>query len=159
MKKYLPMDYTPRNQVTKGNIMTIRAVEDAIRATGKYGEGVFTSRKKHPVQGEDFASRKFCKYYEVYPHIEGKINWDMSIDNFFKWLGPNTVCIGVIFDYDYRTGEAAITIKGGHEAVKELANTIPEFSLELARANLGPRGRMKVNEPSTAYNQNTFPIK
>ena len=39
-----------------GNILDVRAVEDSIRATRKYTEGVKTIFKKHPVQGMDFPS-------------------------------------------------------------------------------------------------------
>jgi len=114
-----------------GAIMLVRAVEDRVRATKKYTEGVGTMRAKHPVQGEEFPSRKFVKYYEVYPEVE--VSWDMPADVAIDWLWGETPCIDVLFNYDYRTNGAEIVVKDGAVAVKQLAKAIPGFSESLAR--------------------------
>jgi len=113
-----------------GNILSIRAVEDSIRATKKYTEGVRTMFKKHPMQGTDFPSPVFCKLYEVYPDME--VSWDMPIGNCVEWLSENTLCIDVIFHYDYRGNMAFVEVIGGAEEVRKLAEAIPGFSDTLA---------------------------
>lgn len=115
-----------------GNIINIRAVEDCIRATKKYTEGVGTMRKQHPIQGEGFPSKVFCKYYEVYPNTE--ISWDMPAGVALDWLWGEVACIDVLFKYDYRVNKASVAVRDGLEAVKELARAIPDFSDTLARA-------------------------
>ncbi len=107
------------------NIITIRSIEDCIRATKKYTEGIKTMRKTHPIQGEDFPSSVFCKYYEVYPDY--KVELDMDVSELFDWLWPDTLCIGIMFHYDYREDKASIVIRDGVEAVKKLNSTIPGF--------------------------------
>ena len=117
-----------------GNIIIIWAVEDCIRASKKYTEGVKTLRKKHPVQGDDFLSKKFCKHYEVYPDInieEIKPLWD-AVKDTSDWLWGETPCIDVMFEYDYRHNKGSVVIKDGVEAVKELAKAIPHLSESLA---------------------------
>jgi hypothetical protein len=126
----------------EGNIESIRAVEDSIRATKKYTEGIGTIRIKHPIQGEDFPSRAFCKYYEVYPDTE--ISWDMPAGKALDWLWHDVTCIDVRFWYDYNTNKATIIVHDGPEAVKELARAIPMFSDTLAvvlSGNNGKRGQ------------------
>ena len=122
-----------------GNIARVRAVEDCIRATKKYTEGIKTMRLKHPVQGEEFASKVFCKYYEVYPTIE--LSWDMPAGIAIDWLWGDTPCIDVVFRYDYRINTASVSVRDGSEAVRELARTIPEFSDTLAMAIASGNGK------------------
>lgn len=114
-----------------GDILLIRAVEDSIRVTKNYTEGVRTMRTKHPIQGEEFESRSFCKKYEVYPDIE--LSWDMSASVWWAWVWGDVRHIDVVFNYDYRDNKASIIIADGPTAVKELANGIPNFSDALAR--------------------------
>jgi len=114
----------------KGNILSVRAVEDSIRATKKYTEGVRTMFKKHPVQGTDFPSPVFCKHYEVYPDME--VSWDMPALKAIDWLSCETECIDVMFHYNYRLNKAFIEVRDGAEAVKKLANAIPGFADALA---------------------------
>lgn len=121
------------------NITSIRAIEDCIRATKKYTEGISTIRKQHPIQGEGFPSKVFCKYYEVYPRLE--ISWDMPAGIALDWLWGEYTCIDVMFKYDYRVNEASINVKDGALAVKELARTIPDFSETLAKAITNGNGR------------------
>lgn len=114
-----------------GTIIAVRAVEDSIRSTKKYTEGIGTMRKKHPIQGDDFPSKTFCKYYEVYPEVE--LDWNMPASIALDWLWGETPCIDVVFHYDYRVNKADITIREGPVAIKQLAKTIPGFSESLAK--------------------------
>ena len=128
-----------------GNIGEIRAVEDCIRATKKYTEGVGTIRAKHPVQGEGFPSRKFCKYYEVSPYVE--LSFDMPAGVALDWLWHDVLLIDVTFDYDYRVNTASVTVKDGVKAVKELVKTIPGFGDALKRI---ANGNGKVGSAKTS---------
>jgi hypothetical protein len=112
-----------------GNIVSVRALEDCIRATKKYTEGIGTMRKQHPIQGEGFPSRVFCKYYEVYPDIE--VSWDMPAGVALDWLWGETLHIDVMFKYDYRVNKASVTVKDGVVAVRELQRSIPNFGKSL----------------------------
>ena len=114
-----------------GGILPVRAVEDSIRATTKYTEGLRTMWSHHPVQGEEFPSKAFCKYYEVYPDVDVS---RMSLGTIVEWLSGHKNCINVIFKYDYRKHQqkASILIEDGASAVMELANKIPKFSDTLA---------------------------
>jgi len=111
--------------IITGNIGDIRAIEDCIRATKKYTEGIGTRRAKHPVQGDGFPSKVFSKYYEVYPKIE--LSWDMPAGVALDWLWQDTPCLDVIFHYDYRANEASMTVRDGPEAKKQLVKAIPGF--------------------------------
>lgn len=118
------------------NIEMCRAVEDCIRASRKYTEGIGTMRLKHPQRtvltiGEGFASKVFSKYYEVYPDLE--ISWDMPAGTALDWLWGEYKCIDVKFYYDYRNNKARMTIRNGPDGVKELARSIPGFSDALAK--------------------------
>lgn len=113
------------------NITAIRAIEDCIRATKKYTEGIRTIRKAHPAQqGEDSINRVFCKHYEVYP--DTKISWDMPAGTALDWLWGDVTCIDVLFRYDYRVNRASVEIRDGPVAVKELARAIPGFASSIA---------------------------
>ena len=119
-----------------GNVFTIRAIEDCIRATRKYSEGIRTKRKHHPhseIQGEDFPTPVFIKYYEVYPDME--IGWDMQVSDFLDWLWQDTLCIDIWFHYDYRCNKGSIEIRDGQEAVKKLEDTIPSFKKSIQVVN------------------------
>lgn len=119
------MSRVKKGREFRGSILAIRSVEDCIRATKKYTEGIWTKRKAHPVQGDEFPSRVFYKYYEVYPDME--VGLDMAVSDFFAWLGPDTLCIDVNFHYDYRANKASVLVKDGVEAVKKLNESIPGF--------------------------------
>lgn len=116
-----------------GNIIAIRSVEDCIRATKKYTEGIRTMRKAHPVQGEEFPSAVFYKYYEVYPDME--IGWDMSADDFMDWVFGETLCLDLMFHYDYRANKASVTIRDGIDAIKKLNLSIPGFKNAVKAVN------------------------
>ena len=115
----------------EGTIVAVREVEDCIRATKKYTEGVGTLRTKHPIQGEEFPSKKFVKYYEVYPEVE--VNWDMPASVALDWLWGETPCIDVLFNYDYRANKAEVVVKEGSAGTKQLAKAIPNFRDSLAK--------------------------
>ena len=123
----------------KGNIESIRAVEDCIRASKRYTEGIWTKHYKHPIQGEDFPSRDFFKYYEVYPDTE--ISWDMPAGVAMDWLWGEVSRIDVRFHYDYRANKASIIVTNGAGAVKELTKAIPGFNEAIAKTIVGDNGR------------------
>lgn len=108
-----------------GDIATIRDIEDCIRATKKYTEGVNTIRKHHPVQGEDFPSKKFCKHYEIYPEIE--ITWNMGAGDAIDLLWGDVLMVELVFDYDYRVDKASVFIKGHQAQLEVLLVGIPEL--------------------------------
>jgi hypothetical protein len=113
----------------KSTIMQIRAVEDCIRATKKYTEGIETVRKHHPIQGDGFPSRMFCKFYEVYPEMD--ITWEMKADKAIDWLWGDTKHINLVFKYDYRVNQASLTVIHGNGALLELKKSIPGFDKTL----------------------------
>ena len=121
------------------NIGAIRAVEDCIRATKKYTEGIGTMRKTHPIQGDEFPSKTFCKYYEVYPDIE--LSWDMPAGVALDWLWRDTTCIDVLFKYDYRMNKASVIMKDGQRAIRDLKRAIPGFRDLLAKAIANGNGK------------------
>lgn len=112
-----------------GDTEAVCAVEDSIRASKKYTEGVLTRRHRHPdeMQGIGIPSRAFCKYYEVYPDIDFAIGLDMKVSDFMDWVWGETRHINVTMFYDYRAGQATLEIAGGAGAVEELSRTIPGF--------------------------------
>ena len=126
--KRQPSEYT-------SSIQKVRDVEDCIRATNRYTEGVLTRRRLHPVQGEDFPSKSFWKYYEVYPETE--IGWDMPIGVAIDWLWGDVPCIDVMFHYDYRSNRAIVAMKAGQRAIDALKKAIPGFgeAMNAVRAN------------------------
>jgi len=107
------------------NIENIRKVEDCIRATKKYTEGIWSKLTKHPIQGAEIPSRTFHKYYEVYP--DNEISWDMPAGEALDWLWGEYKRIDVRFRYDYRDNKASIIIINGAGAVEKLAKAIPGF--------------------------------
>ncbi len=122
-----------------GSILAVRAVEDSIRATHKYTEGLknLLSRAKHPaaIQGGDFPSAVVTKHYEVYPDtdLEEIMPLGQTIWKTLDWLGGDILHIGVQFHYDYRGGSRAkVTIEGGNGVVHALEDGIPGFTEALA---------------------------
>lgn len=114
-----------------GNIEVIRAVEDCIRATKKYTEGIGTMRRQHPIQGEEFPSKTFVKYYEVYPDTE--ISWNMPANVAIDWLWADTPRIDMMFYYNYRSNEARVVIKNGNGAIQKLIDNIPNLKTVLEK--------------------------
>lgn len=124
-----------------GSIPAVQAVEDSIRATKKYTEGIRTMREHRPIQGEKFSSRKFCKHYEVYPTLE--VGWDMSIIDAIFWLGKGISCVNVLFEYDYRDNKARVSVEDGQGAERELISAIPGFKDALDRIKISNNGHEK----------------
>ena len=117
-----------------GSIISVRAVEDTIRATQKYTKGAFTRPATHPIQGEDFPSRVLTEYYEVYPDLD--IGQDRSFWDVLwaasDWLWGETPHIDVSFKYNYPRNKAIVVIHGGNGGVKLLGEGIPGFAETLA---------------------------
>lgn len=103
------MSNTSKGITFRGNISDIRDIEDCIRASKRYTEGRLR-QQDHPVQGEKFASRKFCKYYEVYPSLE--VGWDMPAGAAIDLLWGDVEYVDIVFNYDYRCNEASMTVRG-----------------------------------------------
>ena len=114
-----------------GDIESIRAVEDCIRATKKYTKGAFSPPVRHPIQGESFPSKVLSEYYEVYPEME--ISWNMPVNKAIDWMFSNTPCINMVFYYDYRNNSARVTVKDGNGAIKELMDNIPGIKEALGK--------------------------
>ncbi len=119
------MSRKKRGKEFRGNILVIRSLEDCIRATKKYTEGIQTIRTTHPVQGEELPSRVLYKCYEVYPDME--VGLDMDVKDFADWVWGDTPCIDVRFHYDYRVSKASVLVRDGDGAVKKLIESIPGF--------------------------------
>ena len=113
------------SKVFSGNIGSIRAVEDTIRTTRKYTEGIGTMGYHHPIQGTEFSSKMFVKYYEVYPYIN--INWGMPAGQAADLLWGDARRIDVVLRYDYRVNRATMSIKEGDKAIVDLVEGIPGF--------------------------------
>ena len=132
-----------------GSIGSVRAVEDCIRESKRYTEGVFHKHVNHAIQGESFPSRVFTKYYEVYPDLV--ISWDMPAGKALDWLWGEYLFIEVFFFYDYRNNKASIVITDGKDAVNILktkiagvARTLSQLKLE---SNGGTPDALGVNSP------------
>jgi hypothetical protein len=89
----------------QGKITEIRDIEDAIRATHKYAEGLSSVGTSHPNQSK-FPSRVFTKHYEVYPDIV--VDWDMPVSQMANWLWGDADPVNVTFRYDYRDNKATM---------------------------------------------------
>lgn len=129
------------NIIYTGSIPDVQLLEDSIRATKKYTEGIRTKREHRPIQGAEFSSRKFCKYYEVYPTLE--VGWQMSIIDAIFWLGKGVSCVDVLLEYDYRSNKARVIMDGEHE-VQELKQAIPGFRDAIERVIANGNGHQKI---------------
>jgi hypothetical protein len=117
-----------------GNILTIRAVEDCIRASHKYSEGI-SSRlfSHHPSQGERFPSRVLTKYYEVHPEIDLdqlRDFWDVAFTT-SDWLWGDPSMVNVLFRYNYATNRAWAYVYGGEPALLLLKDKIQGLTAAL----------------------------
>ena len=130
------MSNTSKGITFKGNISDIRDIEDCIRASKRYTEGRLR-QQDHPVQGEKFASRKFCKYYEVYPSLE--VGWDMPAGAAIDLLWGDVEYVDVRFDYDYRCNEASMTIHGDSTLTGLLLSSIRGLC-DVVRADMVSNG-------------------
>lgn len=137
------MSRVKKGREFRGNILAIRSVEDCIRATKKYTEGVQIRKTKHPVQGEDFPSRVFFMSYDVYPNLDIRKIWDMPAGRGIDWLLGKYEGINAMFHYDYRVNKASVLVRDGDGAVKKLTESIPGFGDALKAIN-EPREKSKV---------------
>ncbi len=113
-----------------GSILAVRAVENCIRATGKYTE--VGQRPSAAVQG-DAPSAVLTKHYRVRPDIdvEEMMSLGQAIWKTFSWLSGESIRIQ--FHYDYREDDKAkVTIEGGNGGVCALESGIPGFTAALA---------------------------
>jgi len=97
-----------KGQVMKmqDTIQAVRLLEDAIRETKQYTEGLFTERRTHPVQGEECA-RAFTKVYELY--IDAPLHsMNDDISAAFDWFDSRVAVFR--FWYDYRGEKASIEV-------------------------------------------------
>ncbi len=117
-----------------GDILSVRAVEDCIRATKNYTKDVFRRAPRHPVQGEDFPSKVFTEHYEVYP--DTTICWDMPVADAIDWAWGEVSHVDITFWYSYPTNRAKITIGGGNGILAELYKGIPNLRRELSKLSM-----------------------
>jgi hypothetical protein len=110
-----------------GDILSMRAVEDCIRATRRYTKGAFTREKLRPtvqaIQGDSFPSRVITEYYEVYPEMD--VSWDMPVSDFIEWAWGDTPHIDIRFFYNYSANKANMVIHGSNGVLKMLKDGIP----------------------------------
>ena len=100
-----------------GSITEIRAVEDCIRATKKYTEGILSKKHPQPIQGEGFPSRVLHKHYEFYPNVP-EISWNMPVNTAIDWLYSDTPCIRLSFRYDYRMNQAVVMLSDDRDIIE-----------------------------------------
>lgn len=128
----------------KSDIPKIRAIEDTVRATKNYTEGLFTASKVHPEQ-DNFPTRIFTKQYDIYPDstVPG---WDSYISEVIKWLRSRVIVIK--FWYDYRNNKAEII--GQRNELAILCEMIPNFqeTLEHAGFNINNLPKLPENNKS-----------
>jgi hypothetical protein len=137
-----------------GSILAVRAIEDCIRASHKYSEGVNSKLfSHHPEQGEQFVSRTLTKYYEVHPEIDidhAVSFWDAAYTA-TDWLWGDTPRVDVLFRYNYATNRAWAYVYGGEPALSLLRDKIVGLTEILARvssrANLRPETEAIAMQP------------
>ena len=90
----------------KGTIQEVRELEDSIRETRQYTEGLFTERRTHPVQGKG-STRAFRKLYELY--IDAPLHsMNDDISAAFDWFDSRVAIFR--FWYDYREQKASVEV-------------------------------------------------
>ena len=142
----------------KSGVFNIRQLEDSIRATERYTEGLLTKERKHPIQGEEFTSKAFRKMYEIYPtHNIPKAlrtNEDEPIKeffpNFYKWI--TSPAIQIYFYYDYRNDKAELEYHD--KDLEQLIKVIPNFINILKRIhnNRKSESTKQIYQPITTKN-------
>lgn len=112
-----------------GSILDVRAVEDTIRATHKYTEGLATRGATHPLQGADFPSKVLTKHYEVYPGLDleqERTFWESAFLA-SDWLWGDLPRVDVVFWYSYLGNKGKVIVQGGENIVALLRDSIPGF--------------------------------
>jgi len=128
----------------EGTIITVRDLEDAIRATRRYTKGAFHKAPDHPIQGSEFPSRFVTEFYEVYPSLD--IGWDMAASDAWAWVWGDVSHIEVLFQYDYRNNKARMIVRGGRAVVEELVKGIPNFEERIAKVMYEKEAIMGVSD-------------
>jgi len=135
-----------------GRIVDVRTAEDCIRATRKYTEGIVSQRRtQHPIQGDEFPSVVFMKYYEVYPDTE--LSWDMPAGTAISLLAGGRDCLDILFWYDYRANRASVEIRNGSAAVRKMTKGIPGFGAALKMIRDGASYSIERVSPDLTSNQ------
>jgi hypothetical protein len=120
-----PEERVHSHQEFRGSIVSVRVVEDCIRKTGKYTKGI-VMQSTEKIQGAAFASKVMRELYDVYPTLQTGLGLDTDFVVFVGWIFSEPT-VPVLFKYDYRTGTASITIKGGLQDTDKLNKGIPGF--------------------------------
>lgn len=115
-----------------GSIAQIRDIEDTIRATKRYTEGLTMRRKDHPKQGDDMPSSAFARTLEVYLDSDfTQFDWDMDIRELInkrlEWLKSRATVLRLW--YDYPNNRASLHLHS--YAVENLCESIPDFEAAL----------------------------
>jgi hypothetical protein len=119
-----------------GTIESVKAIEEAIKATkkaklfyngGKQGKGVL---------GKEFNSQYYSMIYELYPDINFTFDSNYTIDDALRWLV--TEGIAIRFLYDYRNNEARI--KFNTLKYDKLKLHIPNFDILLGKVRWSNNG-------------------
>lgn len=119
-----------------GDILSVRAVEDTVRATHKYTEGIFSrynKKEEKRIQGGDFPSRIVTHYYEVYPDLDLEDEmtmWDALLTT-SDFLWGAIPMVEIIFVYNYVRNRAVVTVRGGNGVMEMLENGIPGWKEKL----------------------------
>ena len=120
--------------VYEGDVVTIRDVEDAIRATRKYTKGKLTVPQRDQArQGDGFAAKAVTEYYEVYPSVD--ISLEMKASDAWAWVWGDVEHIDVIFTYSYTNNKARCIVHGRNGQVNRLSEGIPGFGKAIEKAN------------------------
>ena len=108
-----------------GDIMAVRDVEDCIRLTRKYTQGIFKKPVDNLMQGDGFPCRVLKLYYEVYPDLD--VGFDMKASDAWAWIWGDVLHIDVYFYYNYVTNKGKAIIYGNDGVINALREGIPGF--------------------------------
>lgn len=156
----LPNERIHSHQEFRGDIASVRAVEDSIRRTGKYTKGV-VMQVSQPIQGEGVPSKVMRELYDVYPSLQTGLGVETDFVVFMGWV-LHEPSVAVRFTYDYRSGVAAITIRGGKPDVAKLSAGIPGFQEAFIKLTTGEdkwaKQRENIEKPSSQVGNNPYAI-
>lgn len=126
--------------VYNGNIISIREIEDCIRATKMYAKKHWPRYKPEAIQGEEFPSSVTTEYYEVYPDAESGLG-NMDIVTAVFWLAGETPQYDVVFQYDYRGNKALVKFIDGEAGLRVLCKAMPTLAGLVEKVNTNGNGR------------------
>lgn len=113
-----------------GSVVAVRAVEDCIRATGKYSKFQITETK---VLGADFPSKVLTEHYEVYPKLSTKFGGDVRFPEAVDLFIGESPTVIVKFKYNYREDTASVIIKKGIPDIQLLIRGIDGFEASITK--------------------------